>query len=70
MLENMGNSKGKRLLERYKRRWENNVKIYLREQDMKNGMILCGSVCGPLVCFYEHSNELRSSLEAKTRLAA
>jgi hypothetical protein len=53
----MRKPKGKRLLVRTRRRWEDNIKMYLRESDLRCGLRLSGSGYGPVVGSCEHSKE-------------
>jgi hypothetical protein len=58
----VGRPEGKRLLGRYRRRWDDNIKLDLREIGIDGANWIAGTLEGPVAGFCEHGNEPLGSM--------
>jgi hypothetical protein len=59
----VGKPEGRRPLERPRRRWEDNIKMHVREIGWGNGLDQSGSVSGQVACSCECSYEPWGSIK-------
>ena len=59
----VGKPEGKRPLGRTRRRWQDNIKTYLREVDTGYGLDRAGSGWGQVASIYDRGNESSGSIK-------